>query len=130
MVCTAISGNYLHKISRNYLNIGHYIWGRGTCDCKGTLISALYEPVTRAGVGWTHAVTSTALETLLSKDFKPTRSVFVVSGFDEETSGNQVREANENLVILRIKIETIGRKIYRRLSLAEIWRRPLRHYHR
>ncbi|KAF8309224.1 carboxypeptidase S [Clavulina sp. PMI_390] len=48
---------------------GTYLWGRGSCDDKAMLISYL-----------------TTFENLLSKGFKPTRSVFLASGFDEETT--------------------------------------------
>ncbi|KZT56739.1 carboxypeptidase S [Calocera cornea HHB12733] len=49
---------------------GEYIWGRGTCDDKEQLIGALI-----------------ALELLAKHDFKPTRTVVLASGFDEEISG-------------------------------------------
>ncbi|KAH8093792.1 hypothetical protein BXZ70DRAFT_909148 [Cristinia sonorae] len=55
---------------------GHYdgtwIWGRGTCDDKGPVVSIL-----------------TAVETLLGQAFKPTRSFVFAFGIDEESSGLQ-----------------------------------------
>ncbi len=49
-----------------------YIWGRGTLDDKSALLSMLE-----------------ALEYLIKDGFKPTRSVYLASGFDEEISGMQ-----------------------------------------
>lgn len=49
---------------------GEYLWGRGSTDDKSMLI-ALFA----------------SIETLLGQGFKPTRSIFLVSGFDEETGG-------------------------------------------
>ncbi|KAL6947264.1 hypothetical protein ACO0QE_002143 [Hanseniaspora vineae] len=46
------------------------IWGRGSFDCKNLLIGELQ-----------------AVETLLKDGFHPTRTVLVVFGFDEESSG-------------------------------------------
>ncbi len=47
-----------------------YIWGRGTMDCKGLLISILE-----------------AVEALLVDGFKPTRTVLLAFGQDEEVGG-------------------------------------------
>ncbi|EJT98323.1 carboxypeptidase S [Dacryopinax primogenitus] len=49
---------------------GDYIWGRGTCDDKEQLVGALI-----------------ALELLAKHEFKPTRTIILASGFDEEISG-------------------------------------------
>jgi len=49
---------------------GKFVWGRGSSDDKSGLISLM-----------------STVETLLEKDFKPTRSVVLAFGFDEETSG-------------------------------------------
>ncbi|KAI0704305.1 carboxypeptidase S [Cytidiella melzeri] len=49
---------------------GEKIWGRGSADDKGGLISIL-----------------TTIETLLANGFKPTRKVVLAFGFDEEASG-------------------------------------------
>ncbi|KAL6942823.1 hypothetical protein ACO0RG_001787 [Hanseniaspora osmophila] len=46
------------------------VWGRGSFDCKNLLIGELQ-----------------AVETLLQDEFKPTRTVLVIFGFDEESSG-------------------------------------------
>ncbi|KAF8323709.1 Zn-dependent exopeptidase [Clavulina sp. PMI_390] len=51
---------------------GTYLWGRGSCDDKAMLISLL-----------------TTFETLLSKGFQPARTIFLGSGFDEETGGSR-----------------------------------------
>lgn len=47
-----------------------YLWGRGTLDDKGSLMSSLE-----------------AVEWLLSKGFKPARTVHLAFGFDEELGG-------------------------------------------
>ena len=49
-----------------------YIWGRGTLDNKGSLMS-IFE----------------AVEFLVKEGFKPSRSIYVASGFDEEVGGYQ-----------------------------------------
>ncbi|TFK26197.1 carboxypeptidase s [Coprinopsis marcescibilis] len=49
---------------------GERIWGRGSSDDKGSLISIL-----------------SAVEMLLDSGFKPTRSLILAFGFDEEASG-------------------------------------------
>ncbi|KAF4593099.1 hypothetical protein EYR38_008809 [Pleurotus pulmonarius] len=49
---------------------GERIWGRGTSDDKGGLIGIL-----------------SSIETLVAKGFKPSRTVVLAFGFDEETSG-------------------------------------------
>ena len=49
---------------------GELVWGRGASDCKNTLIS-IYE----------------AVEFLIQKGFKPTRTVILSFGYDEEISG-------------------------------------------
>ncbi|KAF7430744.1 hypothetical protein PC9H_006455 [Pleurotus ostreatus] len=49
---------------------GERIWGRGTSDDKGGLIGIL-----------------STIETLLANGFKPTRTVVLAFGFDEETNG-------------------------------------------
>lgn len=51
---------------------GKYIWGRGSMDCKNTLIAILE-----------------AMEALLYADFHPTRTIVLSFGFDEEISGTQ-----------------------------------------
>jgi carboxypeptidase PM20D1 len=47
-----------------------FVWGRGALDDKGSLVT-LFE----------------ALEALLAEGFRPTRDVYLVSGFDEEVGG-------------------------------------------
>ncbi|EPT05315.1 hypothetical protein FOMPIDRAFT_125395 [Fomitopsis schrenkii] len=49
---------------------GEWIWGRGSCDDKPGLISTL-----------------TTVETLLAKGFRPTRSIVLAYGMDEERGG-------------------------------------------
>ncbi|POY76341.1 hypothetical protein BMF94_0537 [Rhodotorula taiwanensis] len=49
-----------------------YVWGRGTADCKNTLIGIL-----------------AALDKLIEEGFKPERDVIFSSGFDEEIGGSR-----------------------------------------
>ncbi|GAA5996034.1 Gly-Xaa carboxypeptidase [Rhodotorula paludigena] len=49
-----------------------WMWGRGTTDCKNTLI----------------AIFST-LDKLIEDDFEPTRTIILSSGFDEEIGGSR-----------------------------------------
>ncbi|KAI6148311.1 hypothetical protein BKA82DRAFT_992035 [Pisolithus tinctorius] len=49
---------------------GTYIWGRGSCDDKSGLIGIM-----------------SAIETLLANGYRPTRTVVLAFGFDEESSG-------------------------------------------
>ncbi|KAJ7623331.1 hypothetical protein FB45DRAFT_925310 [Roridomyces roridus] len=49
---------------------GEFIWGRGSSDDKSGLIGIM-----------------TSIETLIGLDFKPTRTVVLAFGFDEEASG-------------------------------------------
>ncbi|GAA5842024.1 hypothetical protein JCM5353_001097 [Sporobolomyces roseus] len=49
-----------------------WIWSRGTTDCKNTLLGVLG-----------------ALEQLIFEGFKPTRSIILSSGFDEEIGGQR-----------------------------------------
>ncbi|KAG2136143.1 hypothetical protein BD769DRAFT_401790 [Suillus cothurnatus] len=49
---------------------GESLWGRGSCDDKSGLIGIM-----------------SAIESMLESGFKPTRTVVIASGFDEEVSG-------------------------------------------
>ncbi|KAI0119565.1 carboxypeptidase s [Daldinia grandis] len=51
---------------------GHFIWGRGSSDCKNNLIGIME-----------------AVELLIDADFKPKRTLILSFGFDEEISGRQ-----------------------------------------
>ncbi|CDK27058.1 unnamed protein product [Kuraishia capsulata CBS 1993] len=50
---------------------GDHVWGRGSSDCKNLLVALLE-----------------TLELLVADNFKPTRSIVVAFGYDEEASGN------------------------------------------
>ena len=54
--------------------LGERIWGRGSSDDKSGVIGIM-----------------TAVEVLISAGFKPTRSVVLAFGFDEECGGSFVR---------------------------------------
>lgn len=51
---------------------GGFIWGRGTMDDKGSLMSMME-----------------AMEYLAREGFKPSRSIYLAFGFDEEVGGNE-----------------------------------------
>lgn len=51
---------------------GHYIWGRGSSDCKNQLIAVME-----------------TMELLLDAGYEPKRTVVLSFGFDEECSGQQ-----------------------------------------
>nr|GAT46769.1 Gly-X carboxypeptidase [Mycena chlorophos] len=63
--------NWTHPPFSGYFD-GKYIWGRGSADDKDGLIAIL-----------------SAVETLISNGFKPTRTVVLAFGFDEEATGRQ-----------------------------------------
>ncbi|TNY18491.1 hypothetical protein DMC30DRAFT_51975 [Rhodotorula diobovata] len=55
-----------------HLDESGWIWGRGTADCKNTLIGLF-----------------AALDKLIEDDFKPSRTIILSSGFDEEIGGHR-----------------------------------------
>ncbi|KAF8328369.1 uncharacterized protein EI90DRAFT_3126162 [Cantharellus anzutake] len=61
---------WVHPPFSGYFD-GKFLWGRGTWDDKQALIAILI-----------------TLETLLKHGYKPTRTIFFVSGFDEEIGGH------------------------------------------
>ncbi|KAL4073057.1 hypothetical protein V8B97DRAFT_1869576 [Scleroderma yunnanense] len=60
---------WIHPPFSGYYD-GNFIWGRGSRDDKGGLIGII-----------------SAIETLLENSYKPTRTVVLAFGFDEECSG-------------------------------------------
>ncbi len=66
------------------------IWGRGAVDDKGSLV-ALFE----------------ALETLASRGFTPRRTVYVVSGHDEEAGGSGAKAAARLLEQRGVRLEYV-----------------------
>lgn len=95
---------------------GKYLWGRGSSDCKNNLIGIM-----------------SVLESLLSQDWKPRRSVVLAFGFDEETGG--VRGAAKIAEVLEnawgrdgfalifdeggMGLTTVGDYVYARPGVAE-----------
>lgn len=95
---------------------GQYLWGRGSSDCKNNLIGVM-----------------SAVESLLSQDWKPRRSVVLAFGFDEETGG--VRGAAKIAEVLEkawgrdgfalildeggMGLTTVGEYVYARPGVAE-----------
>ncbi|ORY76000.1 vacuole protein [Leucosporidium creatinivorum] len=75
-------GRWTHDPFSGYLDEQGWIWGRGSADCKNTLVGAL-----------------SAIEKLCAEGFKPTRTVIVMSGADEEVSGRRTaRHLSETLL--------------------------------
>ena len=62
------------------------VWGRGTIDDKGSLV-ALFE----------------ALEALAIQGFKPKRTIYLVSGHDEEVGGTGAEAASKWLATRKVK---------------------------
>ena len=62
------------------------VWGRGTIDDKGSLV-ALFE----------------AMEALAAQGFKPKRTIYLVSGHDEEVGGDGAKAAAELLKSRNVK---------------------------
>ncbi|KAL5940640.1 hypothetical protein ACKVV1_008310 [Pyricularia oryzae] len=62
-------GSWTHPPFSGHFD-GHYVWGRGSMDCKNSLIGIL-----------------SAVEALLEAGFSPRRTVLLSFGFDEEISG-------------------------------------------
>lgn len=95
---------------------GQYLWGRGSSDCKNNLIGIM-----------------SVVESLLSQDWKPRRSVVLAFGFDEETGGvrgaAKIAEVLENAwgrdgfaLILDeggMGLTTVGDYVYARPAVAE-----------
>ncbi|KAJ7155550.1 hypothetical protein C8R43DRAFT_884619 [Mycena crocata] len=70
-ICPSTSNHWTHPPYSGHFD-GEYIWGRGSSDDKSGLIGIM-----------------TAIETLISQGFKPTRTFVLAFGFDEEASGLQ-----------------------------------------
>ena len=70
---------------------GERIWGRGTADDKNSLIAILSVSSSILVYACPDALDRTAVEYLASAGFEPTRSLVLAFGFDEESSGTQVR---------------------------------------
>ena len=70
-VVPAEGGGWRHPPFGGEIADGH-VWGRGTIDCKGVLISLLE-----------------AAEKLLAEGFEPTRDIYLAFGHDEEVGGHE-----------------------------------------
>lgn len=76
--------------SRRYvLCAGDRIWGRGSSDDKSGLIGIMSVTVFTCHGSYL-MVHRSAIESLLAKGFKPTRTFVLAFGFDEEASGREV----------------------------------------
>src|SRR5690606_40689716 len=67
-----------------------YLWGRGTMDDKGSLIA------------WLEAV-----ERLLAEGFRPSRTVYLAFGHDEETGGEGARAIAAHLAEQGVRLEFV-----------------------
>ncbi|KAH9039306.1 hypothetical protein EDB85DRAFT_2182476 [Lactarius pseudohatsudake] len=80
---------------------GEFIWGRGSTDDKSGLIGIL-----------------SSVETLLEKNFKPTRTIVLAFGFDEETTGTQAYGRDSVLTGWQKTVPSIVERVWRRLFRA------------
>jgi carboxypeptidase PM20D1 len=68
-----------------------YVWGRGSWDDKGNLFSMLE-----------------AVESLLAQGFKPRRSIYIVSGHDEEGGGERgAKKIAELLASRKVRLDFV-----------------------
>jgi len=70
---------------------GERIWGRGTADDKNSLIAIMSVSPLISVYACLDVSNRAAVEYLVSVGFKPTRSLVLAFGFDEESSGIHVR---------------------------------------
>lgn len=80
---------YAHIVT----SIGEHIWGRGSCDDKAQLVGTMSVLTCQCCVNSRADVSPrAAVELLLQKGYKPTRSIVLAYGFDEERGGLHVRD--------------------------------------
>ena len=70
---------------------GERIWGRGTADDKNSLIAILSVSPSIFVYACPDVSNRVVVEYLVSAGFEPTRPLVLAFGFDEESSGMQVR---------------------------------------
>ncbi|KAJ2977815.1 hypothetical protein NUW54_g11373 [Trametes sanguinea] len=78
----ATYGEWVHPPYSGYYD-GTWIWGRGSCDDKSDLVASLQ-----------------AVKTLLELGFQPRRTFVWAFGFDEESAGTQVNNAECSIYVL------------------------------
>lgn len=69
---------------------GTYIWGRGSSDDKGGLISIMCVPFSFTFQPIIRFLIRSTVEILLKHGFRPSRTIVLAFGFDEETGGHFV----------------------------------------
>ncbi|KAI1798860.1 carboxypeptidase s [Daldinia bambusicola] len=70
-VAESTIGQWTHPPFSGYFD-GHFIWGRGSNDCKNNLVGIME-----------------AVELLINAGFRPKRTLILSFGFDEEVSGRE-----------------------------------------
>ena len=111
------------QILTNATNPGERVWGRGSSDDKSGLIGIMYvKSIPTSAVSQRLILgTRTTVENLIKTGFKPTRSIFLAFGFDEEASGLHV----SSFVIRRVHYNSVshivtGRSFYWQISSRKL----------
>lgn len=83
---------------------GKYIWGRGSTDCKDSLIGILE-----------------AVEHLIEANFQPKRTIILSFGFDEEISGGRGARKLGEAILERYGKDSIEAIVDEGAGLAKVW---------
>lgn len=87
---------------------GHYdgklIWGRGSSDCKNSLTGILE-----------------ALELLIAAGFKPTRTIVLSFGFDEESSGHEGAGHLSEFLLKKLGKDSIAVIVDEGAGVSSMW---------
>jgi Gly-Xaa carboxypeptidase len=83
---------------------GKFIWGRGSADCKNTLIASME-----------------SIELLLQAGFTPRRTVILSFGFDEEVSGRQGAQKLSAYLLDKLGQDSVAVIVDEGASISSIW---------